>query len=375
MKKLTPIILFTIPNFDTAGSGKALLNIAKRLDKNIITPQICCSHSKGEFFKTVKKSGIKVHIKETTHEMIPRFTGLKKCIRLASFFKSLNISMIHSFHYSDDYSEALAAKMAGIPWIYTKKNMNWGGKSKNSWLLRSLLSKYIIAQNNDMLNTFFKNSKKATLVPRGISIDEYNNNNNNNSLLESHGIPRNNKIILCVANLTPVKGIEILLIAFNFLFKEIKNIHLIIVGDNKNKYGEDLIVLSKKMDSSSNIIFKNKTMRIQDYYSIANFFVLPTIKKGEGCPVALLEAMASNLIVFGSNISGIKDILSDTPENLFQEGDSVDLKNKLKKALFLDKNKLKKQIIKNRNKIKKYYSIELETLRHENIYKKILNLA
>ena len=29
-------ILFTIPNFDTAGSGKALLNLCSRLDKNFL---------------------------------------------------------------------------------------------------------------------------------------------------------------------------------------------------------------------------------------------------------------------------------------------------------------------------------------------------
>ena len=49
-------ILFTIPNFDTAGSGKALLNICKRLDKNYFQPYISCSHSKGYLFKEVISS-------------------------------------------------------------------------------------------------------------------------------------------------------------------------------------------------------------------------------------------------------------------------------------------------------------------------------
>ena len=53
-------ILFTIPNFDTAGSGKALLNVAMNLDRNIFDPQICCAHDKGIFMKTVKASGLKI---------------------------------------------------------------------------------------------------------------------------------------------------------------------------------------------------------------------------------------------------------------------------------------------------------------------------
>ena len=55
-------ILFTIPNFDTAGSGKALLNIASRLDNNLFEPHIACLHNKGDYFSVVESSGIPIHI-------------------------------------------------------------------------------------------------------------------------------------------------------------------------------------------------------------------------------------------------------------------------------------------------------------------------
>ena len=101
-------ILFSIPNFDTAGSGKALLNIATRLNNNQFEPHICCNHDKGEFFSTVKSSGIPIHIYQTTTDMKPRIKGLLKCWEIAIFFKQLKINLIHSFHYAPDYSEALA---------------------------------------------------------------------------------------------------------------------------------------------------------------------------------------------------------------------------------------------------------------------------
>jgi len=44
-------ILYTIPNFDTAGSGKALLNIATRLNKNHFESHISCFHNKEVFLK------------------------------------------------------------------------------------------------------------------------------------------------------------------------------------------------------------------------------------------------------------------------------------------------------------------------------------
>ena len=43
-------ILYTIPNFDTAGSQKPLFEIAKLLDKNKFIVEIVCLHNRGDFF-------------------------------------------------------------------------------------------------------------------------------------------------------------------------------------------------------------------------------------------------------------------------------------------------------------------------------------
>ena len=55
-------ILFTIPNFDTAGSGRALLNIINHLDENYFESHISCSHSKGELFKEIINLGIPYYL-------------------------------------------------------------------------------------------------------------------------------------------------------------------------------------------------------------------------------------------------------------------------------------------------------------------------
>ena len=153
-------ILFSIPNFDTAGSGKALLKVAMGLDTNRFEPHIMCLHGKGAFFKVVKKSGIPVHIVPYTTPMKPYLQGLWNCYKISRLLKAINPMIIHSFHYGADYSEPLAAKMAGVKWIYTKKNMNWGGASKNGWYLRTILATAVVAQNTHMLKLFFKNLEK-----------------------------------------------------------------------------------------------------------------------------------------------------------------------------------------------------------------------
>ena len=358
-------ILYTIPNFDTAGSGKALLNIASRLDQNYFNPIICCGNDKGIFFKNVIESGIKTYLKETTINMKPRIKGIIKCIDLALYFKSLKIDLIHSFHYGPDYSEALAAYIAGIPWIYTKKNMNWGGKSKNGWWLRTFLSKHIIIVNQEMAKIFFQNKKNITFIARGINLKTYTSKNKEQKLLDKFNITDKEFIILTVANLVPLKGIENLIDVFENIFSLKKNIRLMIVGEKDNEYGRYLEHSIKQLSSRRKIIFTGKVYNMNDYYSIADLFILNSEK--EGCPVALLEAMACGVKVIGSDIPGIRDILKPAPESIFKLGDEEELKKMIIKKI------KEKNIEENyQTRIAKNYDIKIEVSKHEDLYKHCL---
>lgn len=363
-------ILFTIPNFDTAGSGKALLNICKRLDKKYFKPYISCSHSKGYLFKEVISSGIPFYLNENQVEMKPRLKGAIKCYQLSKFFRKINIDLIHSFHYGPDYSEALAANFAGVPWIYTKKNMNWGGSSKNGWKIRSMLSSHILLQNRDMQKLFFQKYRKTSLVPRGVNTDEFYPMRKQLSLIRKHNILEDEIVILSVANLSPVKGIDILIKSFEKLSQKYKLIRLFIVGNKESDYGRRMEKIGKDSPFGLKIHFTGKIDDVIGYYSIADIFVLSTIKKGEGCPVSLLEAMSCGIPPVASNVSGIKDVLDPFPELLFSPGDVESLTGKLENLIITKEYKnfpYRKYILKKHN-------INIEVENHEKIYKKLLNL-
>tara|TARA_Y100000748_G_C15482000_1_gene483197 strand:+ start:922 stop:1977 length:1056 start_codon:yes stop_codon:yes gene_type:complete len=347
------------------------LNVVKNLDKNYFEPHICCSHDRGKLFQVVLKTGIPIHLHRTTHDMIPRIAGIKKCFNTAKYFKSLGINIIHSFHYGADYSEAIAAKISGIPWIYTKKNMNWGGSSKNGWKTRTYLASHIMVQNTDMIKRFFPKSNKISLVPRGVDTSDFKKRSKNSKIMNHLQIDGKEIVILCVANLHPVKGVEILLHAFDKLFEQDNHCRLLIVGDNDNDYGRELINISRKLISVSKIEFIGQVFNVKGYYSISDIFVLPTLDVGrvEGSPVSLLEGLSCRKKVLASNVPGIKDILSNFPDCLFKPGDVDDLYNKLNDLLYNIRNK-----INNNNKVSQYirknYDISVESKRHESVYKR-----
>ena len=324
-------ILYTIPNFDTAGSGIPLLKIANNLDKNIFEPQIACLHDKGALFKDVQRSGIKFHIIDLYKNARPIFKMLKECFQLSRVFKKINPHIIHSYHYGADYTEAIAAKMAGIKWIYTKKNMSWKGSSYRGWKLRSFLASGIICQNTDMLSSFFPNLRKATLIPIGVDIEEFRQKAENKDFRKQWDKSGNARFIVSVANLVPVKGIEILIQAFERLAPAYPDWKLLIIGDDTTEYGVGLKKLSKKQNLKAKVIFTGRQNNVREFLDISEIYVQPTLFKGrmEGAPIAIQEAMANGKLILGSNIPGIKDQLREFPNHLFQPGNIIDLRNKL----------------------------------------------
>lgn len=367
-------ILFTIPNFDTAGSGKALLKIARGLNAEEFEPHIACFHTRGAFFGQVEKSGIPVHVVPFAAPMRPLSKGLMQCFKTAWFFRKNGFDLIHSYHYSADYSEPLAARLAGIKWVYTKKNMNWGGKSANGWRLRSRLANRIAVQNHDMEREFFPKSKKTFYLTRGVDTSEFYPRAYDSKLPVEIGIyDPQVKIIINVANMVPVKGLDVLIRAFSQLKNE--HLRLVLVGDNKNEYGHQLQELVKELKLDEKVLFTGKRSDVNRFLSVASVFVLPTLNEGrkEGSPVALLEAMACGVPVIGSDIPGIRDQLEGYPQ-LLTEPKNVDmLAQKLEHLLKLDdgeRNQLKESLV---NRIRNHFTIEREIADHERLYRECLS--
>jgi len=352
-------ILYTIPNFDTAGSGKALLNIATRLPVDQFEVEVLCQHTRGMFFETLRASGVLVHVADYTHPMRPLVAGLRHCWQLSRILKRLAPDIIHSFHYAPDYSEPLAARLAGIPWVYTKKNMNWGGASANAWRLRSWLARAIVAQNRQMLSDFFPHSKKVHLIPRGLDVEKYKPQEGSNPP------PMSN--LITVANLAPVKNIELLLEALEMLLRVHPWLRLVVVGDDANEYGTRLrgVVHDRKLDQA--VTFVGKQADPLPFLQNAAVFVLPSRK--ESSPVALLEAMACGVPVVATRTAGALEMMGDWPEQLIPLDDPGAMASCIQRLLDLSETNRKSIIARQRQRIEERHLIELEMQRHVKMYR------
>ena len=361
-------VLYTIPNFDTAGSGKSVYDLVKGLNRNYFDPEICCFHNRGAFFKEVEKLDVKIHLFPFTAAYRPKLSFMFRVLKISKFFKDNNFDLIHSWHWSSDISEPLAAKLSGIPYVYTKKAMGWQNRY---WSIRSKLSAKIIAVNEDMMTQYFsKMLHKVECFPLAIDVDYYNPDVFRTDVLNKAFLKTNDFVIISVANLVPVKGIEILLEAVHLL--KDKNIKVLIVGHDEGEYGE---YLKQHYSNNENFVFLGKQLDVRPYLNSADLFVIPTKNEGrkEGIPNAPLEAMAMRCPVIGSNISGISDILSAFPECLFEAGNINDLSIKLKGIKQMSSHERNNLAHSMRLQVIKEYSIEDFIQNHEVVYKDMIS--
>ncbi|MBR9859436.1 glycosyltransferase [bacterium] len=361
-------ILFAIPNFDTCGSGKAMLNIASTLDKDKFEAHILCNHDRGDFFKTVKNSGLKIHVFQYIHPI--SISGFFRILKVARLIRSINPDIVHSFNYASEFSEGLAVRLAGSKWVYTKKNMAWQSKR---WKVRTWLANGIVVQNTDMMKNFFNGGSDATtLCPRGVNIPEFRDETKAVNLQEEFGVSKDARVIMTVANLRPGKGVETLLEAFLKLRAKIEDIQLVIVGEDKNITGDNMKAGLKNHEFEKDVFFTDRRTDIAQLLKSADYFVLPSLANSEGTPVALLEAMSSGLPVIASDIAGIRDQLVDLPNQMVEPGNVDELVQKLESLLSHDNAERKKVIEKQYEVLYTKFSIEREMKDHADFYLKLM---
>ena len=129
-------ILFTLPNFITAGSGRAMLNLVERLDRDRFAPGVAIERAGGAMDREVEAMGIPFVVAPFRVPAFPRATFPARAWRAARPFRGFDAW--HSFNWQSEYSEAVIARLSGArSWIFTKKNMNW---DRRSWHVRATLA-------------------------------------------------------------------------------------------------------------------------------------------------------------------------------------------------------------------------------------------
>lgn len=366
-------ILFTIPNFTTAGSGHAMLQVVRGLDRRRFAPSIAVLKRGGHLEDEIARLNIPYMQGDFVVAPRPLLSLPARARRAAAAFRGRGFVLWHSFHYLDDYTEPLVARFAGArAWVYTKKNMSW---NRRSWLIRSLLAKGVTAQNTDMLRRFFSSPLlrgRARLVPPSVDPAVFHPRVPPRlGLRARHGLGDGAVVVACVAHLLPVKNQELVIRAV----AGIPGLTLWLAGrDSDTAYASRLRALASELGASDRVVFLGEVRDVPALLAEIDVFVLPTRAEGrmEGCPVALLEAMASGRACVATRIPGPKDVIRDDECGALVDSEDPAALGRVLGALAADPARRRRMGEAALRRVQEGYTVAHEVAAHEALYGDIL---
>jgi glycosyltransferase involved in cell wall biosynthesis len=185
--------------------------------------------------------------------------------------------------------------------------------------LAKLLARFVV-QNSDLilatddqtrkLIRIFAGSVQVLCIPTPIRVNNYLNKSEDEEEIKdkyTRGL-----VLGTIGRLSPQKNLRTLLRVFAAIRNEVVDSRLIIVGNGPQK--DSLVDEVGRLGLNDSVLLVGSVIENEKIKFLESFdiFVMPSIY--EGCPIALLEAMASGKAVVASNIPAIKEIVRSGDE-------------------------------------------------------------
>lgn len=226
----------------------------------------------------------------------------------------------------------------------------------------------VIALTKDMKREIQKIcNREIIVIPNGIDLERFQNLSREEARNKLQ-IKADDKIIIFVGSLRPVKGVKYLIKAMKIVRQKEPNARLILIGNGEEK--QDLIKLTGDLNLGNLITFVGEipNEKVPEYMAASNVFVLPSLS--EGFPLVSLEAMACGLPIVVSRVCGLPEIVEDGKNGfLVESGNPEQIAEKV--LLLLEDDELRERMSRNNKEKVKDYTWEGVIGRLERIYEAI----
>lgn len=130
------------------------------------------------------------------------------------------------------------------------------------------------------------------------------------------GFSDSDRVLGTVGNLNPQKGHEYLLRAAGILRKRDRAIKVLIVGashETHRGYERQLARLSRSLGMAvgSDVIFAGGRLDVRPALAAMDVFVLASVRRSEGAPTAVEEAMMMGIPVVATDVGSVSEVVDD----------------------------------------------------------------
>ena len=235
----------------------------------------------------------------------------RSVLRLRKLIRSGGFDLLHSHLPWSSVIARTANKRWNLPHIYTEHG-RWERLNRITrlWNRRTIRSvDATIAVSNSVADSMVLPAEHDLhVIENGIDPSPFIEAAVNRDQLRGElGIPHDQIVLLSVANLSPVKGHELLVDALPSIAAQFPNVVLMLAGQTRGR-DELLLERARNLGVEKQLQVLGPRDDIPDLLGAADISVISSFS--EGLPVSLLEAMASHTPVVSTCVGGIPRVIA-----------------------------------------------------------------
>ncbi len=217
--------------------------------------------------------------------------------------------------------------------------------------------------------------KKITVIPNCVDVKVFSPCEYDEEIAAKFNL-RGKTVFGFIGSFYNYEGINLLIDSYMKMIQKRNSISLFLVGDGPEKGALYEKVI--KMSLHKHIIFTGKVphQEIKRYYSVMDILVYPRgkIRLTElVTPLKPLEAMAMGKVVVGSDVGGMKELITNNRDGFLFKGGDVDALSKLLTELAFKKEDFEEISKAAIEKVQRKHRWDLAVKQYLPVYKKLVN--
>jgi len=310
-------LLAFVTAFDTGGTERQLVALAKGLDRSRFDLRVACFQRSGTFLPELEAQGIPVV--DYPIRSLHGLRTVKELLRFARDLRRERTQILHTFNFYPNMFAIPAARLAGVPVIIaTLRDMGdlWTPMQRRAqrWVCR--LSHRVVANADAVREQAVKEGyapEKVCVIRNGLDLAKFSSAPDHVLQRESLGLPPHVPVVAVFSRLNHrVKGIPCFLEAAARVAPVHRDVRFLVVGEGSLRAG--LEAQAERLGLGDRVRFSGFRSDIGAAMAAVSISVIPS--QSEGLSNVLLESMAASLPVIATRVGGTPEVVENEQSGL-----------------------------------------------------------
>lgn len=283
-----------------------MATLVRRIDRDRFDPHVCVLTRDGPLHAELDEAGVPVTVigKRWTIDPI----AYRKLVRT---IRRIQPQVVQTWLFAGNSYGRQAAFQAGVSRVIATERSVDLWKRWHEWAIDRHLARRTerIVVNSDAIRRYCVShqlpSEKFTLIPNGIDVSRFDLPGDRQRLCAELQLPENARLIGLVGRLWPQKRIKDAIFAIDLLKTVRDDAHLLIIGEGPMRW--HLTRFRDQLELRDRVHFLGERNDVPQLLRSIDLLWLASAY--EGMPNAIMEAMAAELPVVATDISGSRDLV------------------------------------------------------------------